>query len=96
MHHAQNASALAHPVKSLENELPERDPHCRADYTAQHEASEMRECGSDEAADSAMHDAESNAAKRLARMKVSLARTGCGPARILICIVLTQWCNFTK
>jgi hypothetical protein len=50
----------------------------------------MRECGSDEAVDSVMHDAEINADNRLARMKASLTRTGCGPARMLICFVLTQ------
>jgi hypothetical protein len=56
----------------------------------------MRECGSEEAVDSVMHDAESNAAKLLARMKVSLTRTGYGFARMLICLVVTQWRNFTK
>jgi hypothetical protein len=59
-------------------------------YRAARGASEMRDCGSDEAADSAMHDAEINAAKRWVRMKVSLTRTGCGPARILICFVPTR------
>jgi hypothetical protein len=65
-------------------------------YRAARGASEMRECGSDEAVDSAMHDAESNAAKLLAGMKVSLTRTGCGPARMFIYLVVTQWRNFTK